>query len=93
MVGVSHGTVCVNTAEVPRWKTVEDIRRHHFTICDLSGTEKPVLQEVRSVWVAPDISDESESGVSYSIVDDEHLYRIGGHALDTHSGEWGVLQV
>lgn len=92
MVGVSHSTVCVNTAEVPRWQEVDGVRRHHFTICDLSGSERPVLQQVRSVWVAADANCD-DSITAYSIVDDEHLYRIGGHVLDTNTGEWTVREV
>jgi hypothetical protein len=93
MVGVSHGTVCVNTAEVPRVKEVSGITRHHFTICDLAGTENPVLQEVRSVWVAAEEGQGSDGDSGYRIVDDEPLYRIGGHVFDTNSGTWTVLQV
>lgn len=92
MVGVSHNTVCVNTAEVPRWREVDGVRRHHFTVCDLSGSEKPVLRDIRSVWVAPDES-YGESTAGYSIVDDEQLYRIGGHVLDTNTGEWTVWEI
>lgn len=93
MVGISHSVVCVNTAEVPRWKDIDGVRRHHFTICDLSGADKPVLQEVRSVWVALQEESDSEGNTGYRIVDDEHLYRIGGHVLDTNTGEWTVRDV
>lgn len=93
MIGMCHRTVCVNTAEVPRWKEVDGVRRHQFTVCDLSGSETPVLQDVRSVWVAPQAGEEDggDSGSGYTIVEDEQLYRVGGHALDTHTGDWAVL--
>jgi hypothetical protein len=94
MVGISHKTVCVNTAEVPRWREVGGVRQHQFTVCDLSGAARPELQEVRSVWVAPPTdSSHGEDEVTYRIVDDEPLYRIGGHVLDTNTGEWNVVEV
>jgi hypothetical protein len=96
MVAAAHGTVCVNTAEVPRWREVDGVRRHHFTVVDLSGAQKPALQEVRSVWVAASSSSRGTNGSArgdeYTIVDDEQLLRRDEdgtlHILDTSTLKW-----
>lgn len=104
MVAQAHGTVCINTAAVPRWREVEGARRHHFTVVDFAGEQRPRLQEVRSVWVAAGGSSAGGEGgdgeadqEDYVIVEDEQLLRADGdgsmHILDTCSGTWACSGV